>query len=554
MPYLKFKTTFMSLFFACFFSACQSLQTVVQDTDEAKMQSNVTQEQVVVKNPTPQTPSELGLTQAKLDPVKPLMEVALVEPPPPTDIWQRLREGYKLMPSFHPKVITELSWYRSHPTYIERIQERSRPYLFHILEELEKRDMPTEIALLPAVESAFQPFAYSPGRAAGIWQFIPSTGRIYGLKQNWWYDGRRDVVASTEAALDFLQQLHRQFDGDWELALAAYNSGAGTVQKAIRKNRKKGKPTDFWSLKLPKETRSYVPRLLAISQLFANPEEHNITLQEAPNEAFFEVVDIQSQLDLALAAKMADLSIQELYKLNPGFNRWATDPDGPHQLLLPMEKADVFRDKLGKLPDAKRVTWKRYKIKRGDNLGLIAKKHNTTIKLLKRVNKLHNSKIRAGKHLLIPVSTLQLDQYALSADQRKQRIQNKPRKGVKRQYLVKRGDSLWKIAKAHRVNHRQLAKWNGMAPSDPIKPGQKLVLWAPKTQATDSLSALDMQPKGIQSQVSYRVRRGDSLSRIAQRFSVSVNELKQWNRLPGKYLQPGQRLKLFVDVTEQTTL
>ncbi len=414
--------------------------------------------------------------------------------------------------------------------------------------------MPAELALLPAVESAFRPFAYSSGRAAGIWQFIPSTGRGFGLKQNWWYDGRRDVVASTRAALDYLKQLNRQFDGDWQLALAAYNSGAGTVRSAIRKNKRQGKPSDFWSLKLPKETKKYVPRLLAISEIFGHPEKYNISLLTIPDEPYFATVDIQSQLDLALAAQMAELSIQEIYQLNSGYNRWATDPEGPHQLHLPIEKADTFLTRLSQLPDEKRVSWKRYKIRRGDSLSVIAKKHGTTAKLLKQVNKLSDSKIRAGKHLLIPVATKQLDLYAFSASQRKARTQNKPRKGSKQHYMVRNGDSLWEIAKTHKVSHRKLAKWNGMAPADPIRPGQKLVLRVEKQGPKEKLSALDLQPSGIQNSVSYKVRRGDSLSLIAQRFSVSVHELKKWNALPDKYLQPGQHLKLYVDVTEQTML
>ncbi|MEN8166836.1 MAG: LysM peptidoglycan-binding domain-containing protein [Pseudomonadota bacterium] len=500
-------------------------------------------EPLQVKAPQPMASSEPSKT-LEATPVERLAPV-------PVDIWERMRAGLNLAASNHPKVMSEIQWYRKHPGYIERIQNRARPYIHFIMDELEKRQMPTEIALLPAVESAFQPFAYSPGRAAGLWQFIPSTGRVFGLKQNWWYDGRRDVVTSTRAALDYLQRLNKRFDGDWELALAAYNAGGGTVSRAMRKNRQKGKPTDFWSLKLPRETRAYVPRLLAISQIFANPEAYDITLQSIPNEPFFETIDIESQLDLALAAEMSDLSIQQLYQLNSGFNRWATDPDGPHQLHLPLDKVEGFLEKLAQLPDERRLRWKRYQIKSGDNLSQIARNHGTTTQLLKRINKLHSSKIRAGKHLLIPVSTKRLDHYALSADQRKNQIQNRPRNGVKQHYIVKKGDSLWNIAQAHQISHKQLAKWNGFAPGDPIRPGQKLVIWI-KKPATPILSALDIQPADIQSSVSYKVRQGDSLSRIAQRFSVSVTELKKWNSLPGKYLQPGQRIKLYVDVTEQT--
>jgi membrane-bound lytic murein transglycosylase D len=384
-----------------------------------------------------------------------------------------------------------------------------------------------------------------------MWQFIPSTGRYFGLKQNWWYDGRRDIVASTHAALDYLQSLSRQFDNDWELALAAYNSGAGTVRNAIRRNLKRGKPTDYWSLKLPDETSAYVPRLLALAEVFRNPQDYEITLLPFADEPYFTTVDIQSQLDLALAAEMADLSIQDLYLLNPGLNRWATDPDGPHKLSLPLDKVETFLQRLKALPVEKRLTWKRYQIKQGDSLSVIARKHGTTTQVLRQVNKLKSNRIRAGKHLLIPVSSKGLKQYTFSAGQRKAAIQNRSRSGHKRSYTVKPGDSLWKIAKAHSVNHRKLAAWNGMAPGDPLKPGQKLVIWVKKPQSSE-LSALNLQPSGIQNRLHYRVRHGDSLSRIAQRFRVSVADLKRWNTLDNKYLQPGQRLKLYVDVTEQT--
>jgi membrane-bound lytic murein transglycosylase D len=464
-----------------------------------------------------------------------------------------MRQNFALqIPTDNTRINQALNWYKSHPNYFQRIQERAAPFLFFILEEIDKRHMPAEIALLPAVESAFRPFAYSPGRAAGIWQFIPSTGRYFGLKQNWWYDGRRDVVTSTRAALDYLNRLSKQFNGDWELALASYNSGAGTVRKAISRNRKRGKPTDFWSLKLPDETRAYVPRLLALAKIFQNAESYGLELTPIADEPYFSTIDIKSQLDLALAAEMADLPIQELYLLNAGFNRWATDPEGPHQLTLPIDKLARFNQKLKALPPEKRLTWKRYKIKMGDSLSVIARRHGTTSKLIKRVNKLRGNTIRAGKHLLIPVSSKRLDHYVLAQDQRKAMIQNLTRKGEKRHYRVRPGDSLWKIAKSHQVSYKKLAAWNGVAPGDPLKTGQILVIWKEKLRAKSKLSLLDTQPTGTQSHLHYKVKRGDSLSRIAQRFKVSVADLKRWNTLSGKYLQPGQSLKLYVDVTEQT--
>lgn len=539
----------MSLLITCLLTACQTLPTGEAETALHHQPLSAEVTQAVAIQPV-ESSQQLTLDQMPAI-ADQLQDVVTSLPEEEPDLISRMIKGFSLSYPDERRVRQELNWYSSHPGYIQRIQERAEPYLHFILEEIDQRGMPSEIALLPAVESAFQPFAYSPGRAAGMWQFIPSTGRHFGLKQNWWYDGRRDLISSTQAALDYLQSLNRQFDGDWELALAAYNSGAGTVRSAIRRNKKKGRATDFWSLDLPDETSAYVPRLLALSEIFRHPDDHGISLMNFPDEAYFTTVDIGSQLDLALAADMAGLPIQDLYLLNSGFNRWATDPDGPHRLNLPLDKADTFVAALEKLPAEQRLTWKRYKIKPGDSLSVIARQHKTTVKLLRRVNKLHGNSIRAGRHLLIPVSSHALEHYVYSAEQRTASIQNRQRKGSKQHYVVKPGDSLWKIARNHNVSYRKLAKWNGMAPGDPLKTGQRLVIWTDQT-VTAEISPLDLQPAGTQSSLHYKVRRGDSLSRIAARFKVSVSDLKRWNTLSGKYLQPGQRLKLYVDVTEQT--
>ncbi len=483
-------------------------------------------------------------------------ESSPVTPPmPEVDIWARLRQGYRLdLELDNSRVQQDIRWYSKHTEYLDRVQERAAPYLHFILEEIEKRNMPAEFALLPVVESAFQPFAYSPGRAAGLWQFIPSTGRMYKLKQNWWYDGRRDVVAATRAALDYLSALAKQFDGDWELALASYNAGAGNVRKAIRRNKKSGKPTDYWSLKLPQETMGYVPRLLAISSIIQNPGLYGVTLNPIKNRAFFETVEIGSQLDLALAADMAGISVDALYRLNPGFNRWATAPGGPHSLNIPVQQAEAFKNKIAALPAENRLRWTRYKIKSGDNLGLIANNHNTTVALLKETNKLKNSRIRVGKHLLIPSATKGASAYTHSAGQRLSKKQSKKGKGTKITHYVRSGDTLWDIARHYKVGQRSLARWNGIAPGDTLRLGQKLVMWSktPGTAQTATLVPATAPPINSRSSVRYRVRKGDSLARIASKFRVSIASIKKWNRLPGKYIQPGQRIQLYVDVTEQT--
>jgi membrane-bound lytic murein transglycosylase D len=479
------------------------------------------------------------------------------ETPKDIDLWQRVRDGFQLKVPENELVSRHINWYKKHEAYLNRLQERATPYLHFITQEAERRGLPTELVLLPAVESAYRPFAYSHGRASGLWQFVPSTGTHFKLKQNWWYDGRRDVVAATRAAFDYLQSLARRFDGNWELALAAYNSGAGTVSQAVTRNRRKGLPTDFWSLQLPRETCDYVPRLLALAKVIGNPDDYGVSLKPLPNKPYFVSVDIGSQLDLALAADMASISTNDLYMLNPGFNRWATAPDGPHRLNIPVAQAEEFSQRLAALDPGQRIRWKRYKVVNGDTMSTIAQRHGTTSKLIRQANKLSNNNIRAGKYLVIPMSTKSLDHYALSADKRKEKIMNRDHKGNKIIHVVKAGDNFWDLARKYQVGHRQLAKWNGMAPKDTLKLGQKLVVWVDDKTAQAQKPAklpsiMDVRPPSTRNSLYYRVRNGDSLSTIAQRFKVKVADLKRWNALEGKYLKPGQNIKLYVDVTAQT--
>ena len=469
------------------------------------------------------------------------------------DLWDRIRSGFKLDHE-HPMVKGDLDWYMRHQAYLDRVVDRAQPYLHFIVEEAEKRNVPMELVLLPVVESAFQPFAYSHGRAAGIWQFIPSTGRMYGLKQNWWYDGRRDVYASTIAAIKFLKALSREFKGDYLLALAAYNSGAGTVRKAIRKSKRHNRGTDYWSIRryLPKETKGYVPKLLAISKIIANPSHHNINLKSVENRPFLQKAIFEGQIDLALAADLAGISLDNMYRYNPGFNRWATDPKGPNYLLIPENNIEQFNEKLASLPPKKRTRWEKHRIRNGETLGQIARKYRTTTSVIKQVNKIRGNTIRAGRDLIIPVSVKKFNTYTMTADVRKKNIQNTKRKGKKTIYRVRGGDTLWDISRKYGVNVRQLAKWNAMAPRDPLKKGQRLTIWSNK-QKTYSASRAAPPVNEITRKINYIVRKGDSLGRIAQKFRVSISQLRRWNRLPkNRYLQPGQRIKLFIDITRQS--
>lgn len=470
-------------------------------------------------------------------------------PPPAKTVWERIRRNYKLR-HFEAKSIDEhVRWFSRHQNYLDRVADRARPYLWYITSMVEARNMPGEIALLPIIESGFQPFAYSSGRAAGIWQFIPGTGRRYGLKQDWWYDGRRDIVESTRAALDYLQALHKRFD-NWPLAIAAYNCGEGTVARAIRKNRRLGKATDFWHLDLPRETRGYVPRLLAISRIVRQPEQYELTLRPIDNQPVLASVETGGQIDLALAADLADMELEQLYRLNPAFNRWATAPDGPHKLLLPISKAHQFRQQLAQLPEDQRITWKRHRIKAGETLIALARQYHTSVKLIQQVNRLKGHRIAAGKVLLMPVASKGQESYVLSMDNRNKSWHKRQRQGQRKIYQVQSGDTLWGIAKQHQISVKQLTRWNGLSARDHLRIGQELALWLPDNSVhnTTRTKAVPVTKK-----VHYTVKSGESLWHISRRFRVSVNELREWNKLHQyKYLQPGQKLLVYVDVTRQS--
>jgi len=449
------------------------------------------------------------------------------------NVWERINSNRVLDIPIHENVIKHRNNYLAHPKALNNLLKRAEPFLFYIIEKLDENDIPLEIALLPLVESAFNPHARSSVNASGLWQFVPDTGKQFGLKQNWWYDGRRDVVASTDSAVKYLKYLHKFFDGDWMLALAAYNSGEGRVQRAMRKNAKKNRPTHYWELALPKETRDYVPKLLAIIDIIERSKEFNIDLYPIDNKTVVGTVNINTQIDLSVAANLAELPLENFQALNPGFNQWATDPNNAVQFLLPYEKVDIFKQKIANLPEKERMVWQRYQIKQGDSLGKIANKFHIDIASLKTINQLSNSTIRAGKHLLIPVaskdgenSTYNLPKQLLTA--------SKP-VNTKRIHVVKSGDTLWDISRTHKVKSTDIARWNNISTKSTLKLGQKLVIWnkASLSKATN---------------ITYKVKRGDSFARIANKFNVSIKNIEKWNNLTRKeYLQPGQKLKLAIN-------
>jgi len=435
-----------------------------------------------VKSETPQVPLE-KVASTPADVPDGQVTSKPVDPESYKNLWQRIRAGFGIPAPDTPLVQRQERWFAENPEYINRMVERARLYLYYIVEEVDKRHMPMEIALLPAIESSYKPHAYSHARAAGLWQFIPSTGRHYGLENDWWYDGRRDVVSATNAALDYLQSLHDDFDGDWQLALASYNAGEGRVRRAQAYNRRHGKPDDFVHLRtLKRETRNYVPKLIAFANIVADPQKYGINLDAIPNKPYFAEIDTGSQIDLGVAAKLADIPLGDLYDINPGHKRWATSPNGPHRLLVPADKEEELREALAKLPEDQRMRWARHRIRQGEALSTIAHRYGVSISAIKRANRLHSNRIRAGRSLLIPVSSRRITTHYANVTRPVARKPAPPPKGrIELVHEIKSGETLWSISQQYNVYMRQLARWNGIGTRATLHPGQKLKIWVKPT-------------------------------------------------------------------------
>ena len=396
-----------------------------------------------------------------------------------SDLWSRIKAGYELPDVKSPYTATHEDWYASRPDYVKRMVERSQRYLFHIVEEVQKRGMPTEIALLPMIESAFNPQAYSRSKASGIWQFMPATGKHYGLQQNWWADNRRDVTAATNAALDYLQKLHGMF-GSWDLALAAYNAGEGTVQRAIDKNRKQGLPTNYLSLNLPPETRNYVPKLQAVKNIVNDPEKYGLSIAAMPNRPYFARVTTPKQIDAKLAAQLAEISYEEFSALNPSYNRPVITSQGEkHQLLLPVWAAERFASNLASY-DKPLTNWQTYNAKRGERVDSIAKRFGTNASDLRAANGLSNTgKLHSSQTMLVPAiyhedNNNTIDVNALEDNNIATAEENNEPKPTRRViHRVKKGETLTALAAKYDTSTQTLMKLNGLK-SAKVKVGQQL--------------------------------------------------------------------------------
>lgn len=434
-----------------------------------------------------------------------------------TNLWPLIRSAFVLDHKTSNRAVRkEINSLNKNPNYFIYIEKRLKNYLPYIYSEIKDRGLPGELALLPIIESTLDPYAFSSGGASGLWQFMPRTGQRFNLTQNWWHDQRRDLIASTHAALDYLEILYTRFE-DWPLAIAAYNAGEGTVEKARRKKTRK---TGFWNLKLPKETKQYLPRLLALAAIIDAPSKYKVVLPKiSPNRSFI-ILNTGSQLDLDVASEYLGIPLDTLYDWNPALSKWATPPEGPHRLLVPSITPNNYQEYLSNIPAKQKINWSTITIKDGDTLSQLAIKHRTSTASLMKANSLETDMIRSGDRILVPRTNAS------------QRDGKGSRYGY---YQVRKGDSLWSIARTHDLAITSIVKLNKISPRALLPIGKRL-----------KLPNLD---RNINRTINYRIKQGDSLSQIANRFNLRIDQIEKWNEINrSDYVHPGQYLKLHINV------
>lgn len=497
------------------------------------------------------------------------------------NLWDELKTGFQLdHDTSNAAVQAQIAWYMQHQGYLYRTTKRAAPYMYYIYQQVHERNLPTELVLLPIMESAYNPFASSNRGAAGLWQLERGTASAFGVRQDWWYDGRRDVLASTNAALDYLTYLQSFFGGNWVLAIAAYDAGEGTIQEAVRRNARDGLGTDFWSLPLNAETRAYIPRLLALASIIDNPKEYPVDLPPISDSPYLGEVDIGGQINLEQAANLAGISLDELKQLNPGYSHHTTDPNGPHKLLLPFDKIQTFQEHLLDLSHNQTSMWGRYKVQEGDTLESVSKQFNTSEDILQQVNRLHSNELPVGTVILIPensISTLNApstdnnDDSATGndADSSNTSLSN----NASNTYANNEENSLAEnsgnsntdsdsannetnsadmtnnvSADATGTSSNTLAAAdtnNGSVSANSNSPDaldQATNLYNMSNTASDDDSEQNSSPQ--QQRISHTIRSGETLASIARQYRVSANDLRRWNRINAKHLKPGMKISI----------
>jgi len=458
------------------------------------------------------------------------------------DIWQKITDGYQLNQKLNARTQNEINFYHSRSKTIPEALTRATPYLYMITHEIQKRGMPMEIAFLPIIESSFHTKALSSANASGMWQFTPDTAQVRGLKNDWWYDGRRDVYESTVAALDLLQSLYGRFDNDWMLALAAYNWGANNVKASIAKNKAKGLATDYWNLKMPTETMRYVPKLLAVAEMVKLAPQYKIALPEIANTPLLTRIQIDQQIDLSTAAQMADMSWDDFHRINAGHKRITTNPNEPTHVVVPVDKLSTFAINLTKFAPQTNGNWIAYTLKKDETIESLAQRHHTTPEVLKRINQLSYTP-KAGQTLLIPVGQQSLDDtQASSADASlKTTLALESREIANAQALAERKSALKKHKMTHQlksqqtlaqvaahygVSLRSLALVNNITPQSKLKVGQELTI--PIDKVSNVIA-----------------KKGDTWQSIAKQHRLPTHVLLTFNQAKAKDpIKPGQPIKV----------
>ncbi len=510
-------------------AACQT-QEVVSNSPELSSDNIPAPEAAPSQNKTRPTK---GVSNPSSDTVAQLSDDEF------SNLWDRIRSGFQLQAEYsHPSVEKLIRAHSNNQPLFDLVAMRASPFLFDIVEEIEKRGLPMELALLPIVESTYNPNAYSPDHAVGLWQMLGPTAKSFGVQQDWWFDGRRDPLISTNAALDYLETLHTNFGNDWLVAIGAYNTGGGNMRRAMRRADQAYEDLDFWSLPVALETRSLVPKLLAFAAIVEDIENHPLELPVIENKPALETVQLPSQIDLTQAAQLLAIDHDQLRSFNPGYLQWATHPDEPKILRVPIAKAEPFRQALLELDSSSLITWDRYEIRSGDTLSAIARKLGTRTDVLMHINEMTSTRIVIGQSLLIPRNVASLSSvagYQLPS-------QNSKAITVPTRYTVTRGDNLWSIARRFDLKSAEIAAWNGFATDSILRPGQVIDLsFIQNTPGSDS----EETELATAETMLHRVSRGDSIEKIAKQHRRSVAELLRWNNLTKSALIfPGQDIRI----------